>query len=191
MNVEPWPETVEAPLGSVAEITPDASLEPRWYAVRWMPHAELPEARVVGGIPLSDGSIVWRLFGVAVPTVERIIAVPSGVRIEFSTNVRPVRGRSPSSVARATQSEIVCEPVFGGEAIIESSIMLGCTPMNPDWMQEVQVRVEGLESSGGIPVPDLSLALVFGPGDEQVYEPPTVLAPPPVPAAMCAGVDCE
>ncbi|MCZ7681618.1 MAG: hypothetical protein M5U28_23605 [Sandaracinaceae bacterium] len=112
------------------------------------------------------------------------------MHVELSENVRPVSGRTPYDVATVEQPGARCEASFGGEPIIESSIVVVCTPQL-DWQAPVRVRVDGLESAEGVPVDPLDVVLQFEADEEPVFEPATSVVPPPVPTAYCAGVQCE
>lgn len=194
VSVEPWPAEEEEesdPRNSVAYLIPSGSLGERWYAIRWQSAAESTSSiRIVGGVPLSDGSIVWRFFAGSIPEVVRIIGVSNEVHVELSENVRPESGRTPYDVATVEQPGARCEASFGGEPIIESSIVVVCTPPL-DWQAPVRVRVNGLESAEGVPVDPLDVVLQFEADEEPVFEPATSVVPPPVPTAYCAGVQCE
>lgn len=204
VSLATWPElgpvdyvaTVEAdgPQNSVAIITPNQPLTARWYAVRWEPNGEVADARPVGAIALSDGSVVWRFYGVPVPEVSRILA-PSGepdVLIEFSAVVVPADGHTVDDVATITQGEVACQPFFpeGAPHTIDSRLTLRCTP-ELDWSMPVRLRVDGLEDADGFAVSPLDVAIEFAAGEERVFSPPSELSPPAVPAALCAGIACE
>lgn len=72
-----WPEFVDVPtdvtvaetqpgrLGTIAFLVPRGALESRWYAIRWLGE---PQSHIeVRGVPLADGSVIWRFHAIDAP----------------------------------------------------------------------------------------------------------------------------
>jgi hypothetical protein len=53
--------------GNRAILTPDVPLTAEWYAIRWQGDSLPDGVTLTGGVPLQDGSYVWRFFGVSFP----------------------------------------------------------------------------------------------------------------------------
>jgi hypothetical protein len=174
-------------------VVPDAPLDARWYALR---HIGLPaEGTTLVGVSIADGGVVGRFFGVPVPELYEIVAQEDGrVTLSFTHNVVPDAEQAASDVARVAQGSIVCETVFLGEpGLLGHRITLECDPVL-DWSVAVEIDVVGLMSEQGLPLPPVHLTHTFGEVDTDGYavlNPESSLVPPPVPAALCAGVDCE
>lgn len=62
----PPPDPGVEPSGTIAYLTPESPLNARWYVIRWVSSGTPPTA-YVHGIPLSDGSVVWRFYGTEPP----------------------------------------------------------------------------------------------------------------------------
>ncbi len=206
LSLRTWPEMEEVAAvvsveedgsnESVATLAPAAPRGARWYVIRCAD--DVPSSlNLDSSIPLSDGSHVWRFFGVPFPPEVVRIFEPSvespsiDVQIEFSTDVEPADGLTPDDVATVTQDGVECHPWIAGDSI-GSTLYLQCSPAL-DWKASFRLQLQGLQSfSHGDPVAPLDLTLggTSSPSHELVL-PRARPAPPGVPADLCAGVDCE
>lgn len=200
-SIVTWPEVdevqstavnvVEAGSGACRmELRPVAPLGARWYAIR--SRAGEPAQRF-GGIPLSDGSTVDRFEGVPEAFVRgfTIGSRSDGpyIRTVFSVPIQPAPGLEWRDLMTARQRDTVCVPPNPDGTL--GLVMVNCEGV--DWTQPVTVHVEGAVALyGGAVVPAIDLPLTFGAWTDTAEITIALLpVPPRVPAALCAGLDCE
>lgn len=203
LSLRTWPElqSVAAAVvvepdesSSIAHLIPSEPLSARWYAIRCAPD---PGVDLAGGVPLSDGSYVWRFFGDPFPPeVVRVLYPDSSVpridvQVEFSTVVQPATGFTAEDVATVTQGSVECSPWIAGDSI-GSILYLRCSPV-VDWDAPFRLQLQGLESLvDGDPLAPFDLMIDVAPGAAREIVLSTTRPPAPlVPAGLCADVECE
>lgn len=191
---EVYPVGIDASNERIVYLEPSAPLEARWYAVRWMAEPRVGE-RVLG-IPLADSSVVLRFHGAFETGVQelRVYGEPGAETLSAVFTGTVVIGPSASfpEVLTATQDgRLVCAGLEDQTGAGTNEVRGSCADAN--WAEPMVVAVEGmLSATTGMASPRIQITHTFGPGPEpRGLTLSSGAEPPPVPAALCAGVGCE
>lgn len=170
-------------------LTPIDPLGARWYAIRWM-GPPVSELTVLHGVPLSDGSMVWRFDSVYQPQLHQILYSEAedpagGVILNFRESVHLEACAATAPAMTITQGALTCSRSCGaGRLSLGEDVLIPCH-LDPAEPFRVQV-FEGMVAMGGgelVPAVDVMVT--------RALEVPRIRPVPPVPTALCAGVACE
>lgn len=147
---------------------------------------------MVSGIPLSDGSKVWRTYGVPLPEVVQLVARDAGtIWAWFATDVWVEEGFTPDDVIQIDQGTCVPESHGADYAYGFNYFELACTPL--DWSVPITFEMGHVRSRAGLVMTPVTreVTFSFAPGEMFGVRFPLSISAPLVPAALCAGVSCE
>lgn len=174
----------------VIRVVPADPLDTIWYALRWS-GPELSGNTTLDGVPLADGSVVWRFDGGFEPQLHSAryatdSDVEGAVFLHFSEHVHALPCDEPAAVVSVIQGEMTWERECGEEEVqLDSLLAIPSHGLDPDAPFRVVVRGESVAIADGRLIPAVDVS-----GTRSITLPRRRVVPP-VPTAMCAGVACE
>lgn len=193
-----WPELEEVPSDvtqgpdprggarTVVWVSPAAPLADRWYAIRWS--GETHPHTTLDGVPLADGSWVWRLHGTYVPELTEL-AYSAGAVYAFGVDdlaavvpACPMPGPAVIVSQDAESWVVDC-------GVSSVGFSLATPGLDAERPCRFRVLAGGLETNDGLPFEVVDVVIDrLGAG---LVDLPPARNPPLVPSALCAGVACE
>lgn len=173
----------------IIEFVPTEPLADRWYAIRWYAES-VPPLVLLDGIPLGDGSVVWRVPGRFFPEAEVVDAQyyagdPHDVVVVFTADVRPTSCASPDGWVVIEQGDLRCDATCpAGGTGYGRGWSAPCPALDRAEPFRARLPEGAAVGRGGEAVPAFDLEVLV-----RVEVPRR--RPAPVPAALCAGVACE
>lgn len=190
-------EVTEGTLGRDPEILdshyftvrPEAPLDDRWYAVRLA--AGTSAGVHTNGIPLVDGTRVWRFHGTYRPELVELTSSPSELVLRFGGPVMLAGCSVATDAVVVSQADVVCSwrcPT--GPAFVTDHVHLPCS-LGPGPFRAQLFEGTIVAATGESAVP-LDVTIVPGwPRHTIVATLESGRMPPPVPAALRCGAECE
>lgn len=175
----------------VIRVAPRPPLDDGWYAIRWSGEPLSEQVVFANGVPLSDGSVVWRFDAAPSPQLYEVMHDPdalpvSVVVLDFREYVHAVACPAPRPIISVTQGPLRCtEECATEDEPLDIRLQVPCARLDPSLPFRVVIE------EGAVAMPDGALIPAVDVIVSRSLTLPRLRPAPPVPPAVCAGVACE